>query len=223
MLPGPGIVSFSADAVDLPTETPANVARVLVAFRDETSTWRFLDLRRGPGANWGGTASVSGTQIEYFMQAVDAIGNVAVSTKRLSCSQAPRRRRRAGRASRPTLNGTKAAGWFIPSAQLKVADPAEGVVASVSIDRGPLTPFTGPVPLTGDGLHTIDVRGSNGDQVIHAPIHSQPPTVALDQPGQLASNGSVPLAFRCGDASSGVATCTATISSPTMPATPWAE
>ena len=91
VLPGPGIVSFSADVVDLPGEDAANVARVLVAFRDGTSsTWRFLDLSHGPGASWGGTAPVSGTQIEYFMQAVDASGNVAVSTnKGLLFSAAP--------------------------------------------------------------------------------------------------------------------------------------
>ncbi len=101
VLPGPGIVSFSADVVDLPGEDAANVARVLVAFRDGTSsTWRFLDLRRGPGASWGGSAPVGGTQIEYFMQAVDKWGNVAVSTnKGLLFAAAARRRRRAGRAS----------------------------------------------------------------------------------------------------------------------------
>ena len=73
--------------------------RVLVAFRDGTSsTWRFLDLRRGPGRT-GAVPPVSGTQIEYFMQAVDASGNVAVSTNKGLLFSAARRRRRAGRAS----------------------------------------------------------------------------------------------------------------------------
>jgi hypothetical protein len=57
---------------------------VLVAFRDVTSgpTWRFLDLARGTGSVWGGGASVSGERIEYFVQAVDRAGNVAVSTNK---------------------------------------------------------------------------------------------------------------------------------------------
>ena len=184
MLPGPGIVSFSADVVDLPGEDAANVARVLVAFRDGTSsTWRFLDLRRGPGASWGGTAPTSGTQIEYFMQAVDASGNVAVSTnKGLLFSAAPPAPP-SGTGVEPSLTGTKIAGWFFQSAQLDI-EAVAGVVVSVSIDHGPLTPFTGPVTLAGDGLHTIDVRGSNGYQAtLYVPVDSLPPTVDLDQPG----------------------------------------
>jgi Tol biopolymer transport system component len=213
VLPGPGIVSFSADVVDLPTGSPADVARVLVAFRDETSsTWRFLDLKRGTGANWGGTAAVGGTRIEYFMQAVDKWGNVAVSTNKgrlfLGAPPAPP----TGSGVEPSLTGSRTAGWFTPSAQLNI-EAADGVAVSVGIDGGPLTPFTTPITLTGDGLHTIDVRGSNGYQAtLYVPIDSAPPTVALDQPGATVPlNGRVPLAFRCSDASSGVVTCTATV------------
>src|SRR4029453_9276336 len=116
------------------------------------------------------------------------------------------------------------AGWLPPSAELNI-DAADGVAVSVAIDGGPLTPFSAPLTLTGDGLHTIDGRGSNGYQAtLYAPVDSQPPSVALDQPGATVPlNGRVPLAFRCSDASSGIATCTATISSATMPATPWAN
>jgi hypothetical protein len=112
----------------------------------------------------------------------------------------------------PSLTGPRTAGWFTPSAQLSI-EAADGVAVSVGIDGGPLTPFTTPLTLTGDGLHTIDIRGSNGYQAtLYAPVDSAPPAVALDQPGAtVALNGRVPLAFRCGDASSGVATCMATV------------
>jgi Tol biopolymer transport system component len=213
VLPGPGIVSFSADVVDLPTGSPADVARVLVAFRDETSsTWRFLDLKRGTGADWGGTAAVGGTRIEYFMQAVDKWGNVAVSTNKgrlfLGAPPSPP----TGSGVDPSLTGSKTAGWFTPSALLNI-EAVDGVAVSVSIDGGPLTPFTTPLTLTGDGLHTIEVQGSNGyHATLYAPVDSAPPTVALDQPGAIVPlNGRVLLAFRCSDASSGVATCTATV------------
>jgi Tol biopolymer transport system component len=225
VLPGPGLVSFSADVVDLPTESAADVARVLVAFRDKPNTaWRFLDLKRGTGANWGGAASVGGTEVEYFMQAVDKWGNVAVSTnKGLLFAGAPPAPPTGGGVE-PSLTGQVTAGWFSPSAELQI-EADEGVAVSVSIDGGPLVPFSPPVTLTGDGLHTIDVRGSNGyETTLYAPVDSLPPTVVLDQPGAFVPlNGRVPLAFRCLDASSGIATCTATISSPTMPPTPWAN
>jgi Tol biopolymer transport system component len=225
VLTGPGIVSFSADVVDLPTGSAADVARVLVAFRDETSsTWRFLDLKRGTGANWGGTAAVSGTHVEYFLQAVDKWGNVAVSTNKGLLFTGTPPTPPTGSGVDATLSGSRTAGWFTPSAELNI-DAADGVAVSVAIDGGPLTPFSAPLTLTGDGLHTIDVRGSNGYQAtLYAPVDSQPPSVALDQPGATVPlNGRVPLAFRCSDASSGIATCTATISSATMPATPWAN
>jgi WD40-like Beta Propeller Repeat/Peptidase family C25 len=213
VLPGPGLVSFSTDVVDLPTESAADVARVLVAFRDETSSvWRFLDLKRGTGANWGGAASVTGTEVDYFMQAVDKWGNVAVSTnKGLLFAGAPPAPPTGGGVD-PSLTGQVTAGWFSPSAGLQV-EAEEGVAVSVSIDGGPLEPFSPPVTLTTDGLHTIEVRGSNGYQTtLYAPVDSVAPTVVLDQPGAFVPlNGRVPLAFRCLDASSGIATCTATV------------
>ena len=211
VLPGPKLVSFSADVVDLPTESGADVARVLVAFRDETSsTWQFLDLKRGTGSSWSGSASVDGTKVDLFMQAVDKWGNVAVSTnKGLLFAGAPPVPPTGG-GVQPSLTGPVTAGWFSPSAGLQV-EADEGIAVSIAIDGGQLAPFSPPVNLTTDGLHTIDVRGSNGyETTLYAPIDSQPPTVALDQPGAfVALNGRVPLEFRCGDASSGVATCKA--------------
>jgi hypothetical protein len=60
-----------------------DVIRVLVAFRDVTSgpTWRFLDLARGTGSVWGWRVGKR-RAIEYFVQAVDRAGNVAVSTNK---------------------------------------------------------------------------------------------------------------------------------------------
>jgi hypothetical protein len=68
-----------------------DVIRVLVAFRDVTSgpTWRFLDLARGTGSVWGWRVGKR-RAIEYFVQAVDRAGNVAVSTNKGLCSPALR-------------------------------------------------------------------------------------------------------------------------------------
>jgi Tol biopolymer transport system component len=216
--PGSGIVSFSVDAVDLPTEAAAGVARVLVAFRDEGSlTWRFLDLRRiDDTTRWGGSASVSGTRIEYFMQAVDGAGNVAVSTNKgllfTGAPPAPPSGEGVQPSITPSLGGEQIAGWFKPSAELNI-EADEGIAVSVSIDGGALTPFSGPLTINTDGLHTVDVRGSNGyEATLLAPVDTLPPTVALDSPGaSVPLNGRVPLAFRCGDTASGVASCEATV------------
>jgi Tol biopolymer transport system component len=213
VLPASGLVSFSVDAVDLPAETAAGVARVLVAFRDETSpTWRFLDLQRGVGATWGAGASVSGTRVEYFVQAVDASGNVAVSTNKGILFAGTPPEPPTGSGVDPSLEGTQTAGWFTPEAVLDIEAPA-GVAVSVSLDGGPFEPFTAPTTISGDGLHTVGVRGSNGYQAtLFAPVDSLPPTVVLDQPGAtLPLNGRVPLAFRCSDTASGVASCAATV------------
>ena len=167
--PGSGIVSFSVDVVDLPAESATDVARVLLAYRDEASlTWRFLDLRQnGTSARWGGSASVSGNRIEYFAQAVDRSGNVAVSTNKglLFAGRPPQPP--SGEGVNPSItprppDGTQTpAGWFTPAAVLDVGAEA-GIAVSVSIDGGPLTPFSAPITFDTDGLHTIDVRGSNG-------------------------------------------------------------
>ena len=155
---------------------------------------------------------MSGTRIDYFVQAVDRWGNVAVSTnKGLLFAGAPPALP-TGTDVQPRLDGTKTAGWFTPSAELAV-DAADGVAVAVSIDGGALTPFSVPVTIATDGLHTVGVRGSNGyEATLLAPVDSLPPTVALDQPGETVPlNGRVPLAFRCGDTASGVASCLATV------------
>jgi hypothetical protein len=213
VVPASGRVSFSVDVVDLPTESAADVKRVLVAFRDETSqAWRFLDLSHGAGATWGGNAPVTGTSVEYFVQAVDRFGNVGVTTNKARLFAGAPPVPPSGTGVTPSITGTQMAGWFTPSALLTVqAD--QGIAVSTSIDGGTLTPFSAPQTITTDGLHVIGVRGSNGYQAtLLAPVDVQPPSVALDQPGATVPlGGKVPLAFRCSDTASGIDSCTATV------------
>ncbi len=217
--PASGIASFSVDAVDLPGANPAGVVRVLVAFRDNVSpTWRFLDLQHGAGPAWGGSASVGGTRVEYFVQAVDAAGNVAVSSNKglLFAGAPPPPPTGTGvvPSLEPAPGGTQTAGWFTPGAVFDV-DAIPGVTVDVSVDGGAFTPFGDPITIEDDGLHKLRIRGSNGfEATLFAPVDTRPPTVALDQPGAAVPlNGSVPLAFRCSDTASGVASCTATVDS----------
>jgi Tol biopolymer transport system component len=224
VLPGFGLASFSVNAVDLPGPNPDGVVRVLVAFRDNTSTaWRFLDLQRGAGSAWGGSASVGGTRVEYFAQAVDAAGNVAVSTNKgllfAGAPPAPPSGTGVEPSVEPSPGGTETNGWITPSAVLDI-EADEGISVAVSIDGGGFTPFIAPITIGDDGLHTIDVRGSNGyEATLLAPVDTNPPTVTLDQPGATVPlNGRVPLAFRCSDTGSGIESCTATVDGAARPA-----
>ena len=220
VLSGASQVSFSVDAVDLPAGTSIGVTRVLVAFRDETSpTWRFLDLQRGADGTWGGGAPVGGTRVEYFVQAVDAAGNVAVSTNKGILFEGAPPPAPSGTGVEPSLDGAQTAGWFTPEAVLDI-DAADGVAVDVSIDGGAFAPFSAPLTITDDGLHTVHVRGSNGyEATLLAPVDSLAPTAALDRPGATVPlNGRVPLEFRCGDTASGVASCAATVDGVARPA-----
>ncbi len=79
--------AFAVDVTDL-TQTGAagTVKRVLVAVRrGNETTWTFSDLGQvGTSARWSGGVPlpVAGTPFEYFVQAVDLAGNVAVSTNK---------------------------------------------------------------------------------------------------------------------------------------------
>jgi hypothetical protein len=166
---------------------------------------------------------VSGTRVEYFVQAVDASGNVAVSTNKglLFAGAPPAAPSGEGvePSITPSVGGTQTAGWFTPAAVLDV-DADEGVVVTVSIDGGAFAQFSAPMTIADDGLHILRVRGSNGyEATLLAPVDTLAPTVALDQPGATVPlNGRVALAFRCADTASGVASCSATVDGTTRSA-----
>jgi len=212
--------AFSVDVTDLMptgpgTTGPGTVKRVLVAVRSGTAhDWTFTDLAQSTSdpKHWTGGAPVTGTQFEYFVQAVDAAGNVAVSTNKgfyFSGAILPP----------PTggidgsLSGPQNGDWFTGSAALNITKPA-GVEVEVSVDGGPFGPA--PSSITGDGVHRIDIRGSNGgtDSLI-APIDTTPPEIVIGAPangGTYVLNARVPADYTCRDSGSGVVTpCTGTV------------
>jgi dipeptidyl aminopeptidase/acylaminoacyl peptidase len=112
-----------------------------------------------------------------------------------------------------SLSGQKNGDWFTGAAALSITKP-DGVKVEVSVDGGPFGPA--PDSITGDGVHTIDIRGSNGgtDSLI-APIDTTPPEIVIGTPangGTYVLNSSVPADYTCRDSGSGVATpCTGTV------------
>ena len=127
-----------AFAVSVTDSTPSGVKQVLVGYRDGAG-WHFVPLApvAGDPARWTGGASLTGATFEYFVQAVDAAGNVAVSTNKGRYYEAA-----APPQQSPTLAivpaGTPTAGWFTSPVGITVQlggspAPTDGSV-TVSVD-----------------------------------------------------------------------------------------
>jgi hypothetical protein len=91
-----------------------------------------------------------------------------------------------------------------------------------SLDGGAWTNYVSPFPVTGDGDHTIeyystDLAGNvEATATLTLSIDATKPAISLAQPLQAASyllNQSVPAAYTCSDALSGVASCVGTVPS----------
>ncbi len=70
-------VSFDVVAGD----AGGTVARVLVLYLDGI-TWHTIDLAPAGAGHWTGTGSATHTSVDFFVQAVDASGNVTVSSNK---------------------------------------------------------------------------------------------------------------------------------------------
>src|SRR5262249_13435965 len=136
---------------------PGTVKRVLVAVRSGgDADWTFSDLVQSPtdAKRWTASTSISGTRFEFFVQAVDAAGNVAVTSNKGFYFAGTPPVQSTGGVIVATTSNPPPSGWFDGSADVLVtvnnAPPAPGAV-TVSVDGGPPTEYTGPVHVTGDG------------------------------------------------------------------------
>ena len=80
-----GNAAFAVDVTDLTPSGAGQVKQVVVGVRSGPATvWKFANLAQSPSnpARWSGGVPIAETQFEYFVQAVDAAGNVAVSTNK---------------------------------------------------------------------------------------------------------------------------------------------
>jgi Tol biopolymer transport system component len=202
-----GNAAFSVDVTDQTPTGSGTVKEVVVGLRSGTDTdWTFINLTQSQAnpARWTGGSQISGTEFEYFVQAVDAAGNVAVSTNKGfyfsgAIAQAPTGDIQA------SLTGTTNNGWYTPSAGLNISVP-RGVTYQVSVDGGAYGDDPGTI--TGDGVHTVDVRASNGGEAhLIAPVDTSDPTIVINTPaegGIYTLNSIVQADYSCRDAGSGV-------------------
>jgi Peptidase family C25 len=217
--------AFAVDVTDL-TETggAGTVKRVLVALRSgSATTWTFSDLvQTGTSARWtGGIALPSAaTPFEYFVQAVDAAGNVGVSTNKGFYFAAVATPASTEGVTVEPETPAPASGWFAGSTDVVANGPA-GVTLEVRVDGGafaPVQPGGGPT-ITGDGAHVVEARGSNGGAASTVvAIDGSNPAITIVSPsssGLYTVGSSVPAEFSCADAGSGIASCTGTVASGT--------
>ena len=213
----------AAFTVDVTGNQPASdsVKQVIVGVRSGTSsTWSFVNLTQLASdpthIRWTGGIPVSGTnEFEYFVQAVDGNGNVAVSTNKgfyFVGSPAPQ----SSGEIQASLTGTPTqSGWYTNGTSLAVTVP-EGVTYQVSVDGGAYKDAP-PLPtLTDDGVHELDVRASNGaTATLFAPVDTTPPEIVINAPasgGAYVLNSTVPADYFCRDSGSGVVTpCTGSL------------
>jgi uncharacterized repeat protein (TIGR01451 family) len=205
-------LNFAVEVSDQTPSGPGSVERVLVLFRDESGSWKSVDLVQTPDTNrWTGGAPIAGSQVEFFAQAVDSAGNVAVSTRKGDFFEAEPPPPPPPVGVTVTVEGPQGAnGWFIGEAIVTITG-GEGVLFEVSVDGQAFVAYTGPFGVTADGVHTVDFRGSDastGTTVV--PMDATPPTITIDTPpdGAVYVQGkAVPSSYSCTDAGSGALSC----------------
>jgi uncharacterized protein YjbI with pentapeptide repeats len=147
-------IGFSVRAVDQrPGATagsvvPGTVVRVLVLYRDG-GTWRSVDLSRSAVNNgvdtWSANAATTNTAVDYFVQVVDAAGNVSVSSNKATLFRSAATTDNL--APTVTLGGDRVVTAGTLTLSGSFTDPDGPAPATASIDLGTGAGFT-PLPVT---------------------------------------------------------------------------
>ncbi|HUQ22904.1 MAG TPA: PxKF domain-containing protein, partial [Gaiellaceae bacterium] len=216
----PTTVGFAVDVDD--SQGFGSVKRVLVLYKDSTGTWRSVDLSHlATSKRWSGGGPFSGTAAEWFIQAADQNGNVTVISNKANIDPVTLPNPTGGlSAIVSVVSGTVVAGWYKGDARVDINGPS-GVQITSSRDGAPFA-ANSAVTVSGTGLHTVEYQGSNGGHgTTIVPIDTTEPTIAVKagvaqtEVGQGLGSG----LFTCGDAGSGIESCTATgidTSTPTL-------
>ena len=193
--------------------TATDAVRVLVLVKDESGQWRPVELQpTAPGstAYVGTLADVQGTRVEWFAQAMDAVGNVGATSNKARYFGARTNTAPLDFALTPQQpNGSN--GWFVDP--VTVAIPGQpGVSYTLTVNDGAPMPYTGPVQLASDRVHVVQADGSDGSTGAGiVPIDQAAPsmTSALSQSPNDKGwfNEPVVVSFSCDDPVSQVRTC----------------
>jgi MBG domain (YGX type) len=196
-------VAFSVNVTD--PDGASDVKRVLAIYRDSTGVWRKAEFSH-TGNLWSGGGPASGDNVEWFIQAADAAGNVGVTSNKADIE--PLTLPVTGTIS-AQASGQQTNGWYTgPATVTLTGDP--GVTITYSVDGSPFQSYVGPFQVTGTGAHVVSFRGSDGSSgTIIIAIDVTPPEVIYTAPVVLLVGQTNFNFYSCADAGSGVATCTA--------------
>jgi hypothetical protein len=211
----PSTIGFAVDVEDAVGNN--EVKRVLALYKDGSGAWRSVDLAHPVGSQrWSGGGAFVGTTAEWFIQAVDDVGNVGVISNKAHIDPVTLPPATGGISA--TVQGPKTNGWYTGDATVTVSGATE-ILTSVdgaSFQPNPI------VTVSGTGLHTVEYQGAGGAHgTTIVPIDVTDPTVAVKAGVAQAEVGQALGAglFTCADAGSGVASCAASgidTSTPTL-------
>jgi hypothetical protein len=205
-------VGFAVDVTD--ADGDSDVKRVFALYRDASGIWKTAEFSH-IGSRWSGAGPVTGTSVEWFIQAIDAAGNVGVTSNKASVKSltppVP-----VGAIS-AALSGTGPVnGWYTSAVTVTITG-APGI--TYSLDGAPFASYGTPFAVTGTGVHVIAFQGSDGSSgSVTVPIDVTPPTVnSPPTPGTIeAGQTNASGIFTCADAGSGIASCTYTLDTSTI-------
>jgi Tol biopolymer transport system component len=209
---GPVTVTQAASTVAFAVDVTDNVGgaegvkRVLVLYRDASSTWKSIEMSRS-ATRWSGSGQLVGTDVEWMIQAVDAAGDVGITANKA-----------VGKSTVPpdptgglvaVATGPQTNGWFTgsPDPSVTITGPA-GVGIKYSVDGAPFVSYGSPFTVSGTGVHTVDFQGTNGGRgTLAVPVDVSNPTVyPTNQPRVSYGAGEIAHAA-CADSGSGISLC----------------
>ena len=190
-------VGFAVDVTD-DVGGANGVKRVLALYRDASGLWKSIEMSHS-SPRWSGAGPLDGNAVEWFIQAVDSSGNVAVTSNKAFIESVE--------PEEPTgdimavATGPQVSDWYTGMVDVEISG-APGI--EYSLDGATFTPGTS-LDITGTGVHSLDFQGSDGSHgSLAVPIDVSDPTVSVNA---TYGFGSVAHAL-CADSGSGLASCT---------------
>lgn len=204
------ILDFAVSTSDLGTDagSPAAPAKaVSVGYQDTDGSWHFVELTRASDTEWRGTSALTGpspTVAYYFVQSVDAAGNVRLAGGKVAGYAA------YADVTAPTITATispapNAAGW-IQGTRATVTFTCTDTGSGIADEACPA-----PIDVTADGATVVtgtvrDRAGNPASTSTTVQFDGTAPLVTFTvTPTGWSTAASATVTFTCTDAGSGLA------------------